>query len=199
MTTIVASAVKINSTIASLTESVIDLVNVKTLSVYAKYTVAAATAKTFTTVDQAQETATVTAHGYATGRKGQLTTSGTLPTGLSLATDYFIIAVDANTVKFATSLANALAGTPVNLTGAGTGTHTFTPTALAGGIVNIYETNDSDSSAADWNVIPNMTANITATGKSVFKPNADSRYAKISFDMTAGQMDVIATVCAKDG
>jgi len=63
-----------------------------------------------------------------TGVKLQLTTSGTLPTGLSLATDYFVIRVSATTIKLASSLTNALKGTAIDITGAGSGTNTITVT-----------------------------------------------------------------------
>lgn len=69
---------------------------------------------------------TLTAHNFRTGDHVQLTTTGTLPTGLSLATDYYIIYVDANTVQLASSLADAYAGTQVDITAAaGGGTHTM--------------------------------------------------------------------------
>jgi hypothetical protein len=55
----------------------------------------------------------------------QLTTTGTLPAGLSLATDYYVIKVTDTTIEFATTYANAVAGTQVNITDAGTGTHTI--------------------------------------------------------------------------
>lgn len=55
----------------------------------------------------------------------QLTTTTTLPAGLSLATDYYIIKVTDLTCKFATSYANAVAGTAINITSTGTGTHTI--------------------------------------------------------------------------
>lgn len=55
----------------------------------------------------------------------QLTTTTTLPAGLSLATDYYVIKVTDTTCKFATSYANAVAGTAINITDAGTGTHTI--------------------------------------------------------------------------
>ena len=70
---------------------------------------------------------TETAHGFCTGVRGQFTTTCTdLPSGLSVNTDYFIIKVDANTFKVATSRTNALAGTAVAIADAGTGTHTYT-------------------------------------------------------------------------
>jgi hypothetical protein len=54
-----------------------------------------------------------------------LTTTTTLPAGLSLATDYFIIKVSDTTCKFATSYANAVAGTAIDITSTGTGVHTI--------------------------------------------------------------------------
>lgn len=81
-----------------------------------------------TTTDQI----TVTANSeLITGRKVQLTTSGTLPTGLSLATDYFVIVVDSTHIKLASNLANAIAGTQIDITGAGSGTNTATHTGTA--------------------------------------------------------------------
>lgn len=61
-----------------------------------------------------------------TGRKVQLTTTGTLPTGLALATDYYVIVVDSTHIKLASSLALAVAGTGLDLTAAGAGTNTAT-------------------------------------------------------------------------
>lgn len=55
----------------------------------------------------------------------RLTTSGTLPAGLAPATDYYVIKVTDTTIKFATSYANAVAGTAIDITDAGTGTHTI--------------------------------------------------------------------------
>lgn len=83
--------------------------------------------KTFasTDVNTGTEQITVTGHGYATGEAFTLTTSGALPTPLALATNYFAIVIDANTIKVATSLVNALAGTAINLTVAGSGTNTI--------------------------------------------------------------------------
>lgn len=68
-----------------------------------------------------------TAHGFQTGDKVQLTTTGTLPAGLALLTDYYVIRVDANNIKLASSAYNAEWNTPVDITAAaGGGTHTVT-------------------------------------------------------------------------
>ncbi len=60
-----------------------------------------------------------------TGTRVQLTTTTTLPAGLALATNYFVIKVTDSTFKLATTYANAIAGTAINITDAGTGTHTM--------------------------------------------------------------------------
>jgi hypothetical protein len=68
----------------------------------------------------------IASHNFVTLDKIRLSTSGTLPAGLSTGTDYWIIAYDANNIQFATSVANAIAGTEVDITGAaGGGTHTI--------------------------------------------------------------------------
>lgn len=57
-----------------------------------------------------------------------LTTSSATLTGGATGTDYYIIRLSADTFSFATSRANALAGTVVTLTDAGTGVHTLVAT-----------------------------------------------------------------------
>lgn len=61
-----------------------------------------------------------------TGTRVRLTTTTTLPAGLATATDYYVIKVSDTTFSLATSYANAVAGTAINITDAGTGTHTVT-------------------------------------------------------------------------
>ena len=60
-----------------------------------------------------------------TGTRVRLTTTTTLPAPLATATDYYLIRVTDGTYKLATSYANAIAGTAINITDAGTGTHTL--------------------------------------------------------------------------
>lgn len=55
----------------------------------------------------------------------QLTTTTTLPAGLALATNYYVIKLTDSTCKLATTYANAIAGTAINITSTGTGTHTM--------------------------------------------------------------------------
>ena len=59
-----------------------------------------------------------------TGTRVRLTTTTTLPAGLATGTDYYLIRVNDDDFKLATSYANAIAGTAIDITDAGTGTHT---------------------------------------------------------------------------
>lgn len=61
-----------------------------------------------------------------TGTRVRLTTTTTLPAPLATATDYYVIRMSDGTFELATSYANAIAGTQINITDAGTGTHTIT-------------------------------------------------------------------------
>lgn len=61
-----------------------------------------------------------------TGTEVEFSTTTTLPAGLSTETRYWLIYQSATTFKVATSLANALAGTAIDITDTGTGTHTVT-------------------------------------------------------------------------
>lgn len=62
---------------------------------------------------------------FATYTKVRFTSSGTLPTGLSIDTDYWLVRVSSTTARVATSFANAIAGTVISYTDGGSGTHTF--------------------------------------------------------------------------
>jgi len=80
---------------------------------------------TFTTTF-ADNTLTDTSHGLRAGTGPvYLSSDDTLPDGLTAATPYWIIYVDANTVKLAASLADALQETAVEFDDDGTGTHTM--------------------------------------------------------------------------
>lgn len=87
---------------------------------------------------------TETAHGLQTGDKVQLTSSGTLPAGLALATDYYVIRVSANSFKLASSESNAEWNIPVDITAAaGGGTHTLTAVEVEGRSLDVWISNPS--------------------------------------------------------
>ena len=81
--------------------------------------------KTFTAA--VDDTITLTAGwDIQEGTVVRFTTTTTLPAGLSLATDYYWHRLSATTGKVSTSLANLDAGTYVDITDTGSGTHTAT-------------------------------------------------------------------------
>ena len=74
------------------------------------------------------DTIAVAAHGLSTGRAVQYTRTGTSIEGLVENGFYYVIRVDAGNFKLATTLANANAGTAINLIAVGAGaTHAVTP------------------------------------------------------------------------
>lgn len=74
----------------------------------------------------------------------QLTTTGTLPAGLSTGTNYFLIKVSSTEFQLATTIANANAGTAITVTDAGTGVHTITAVPC-GTIYHIVRNPDNDN------------------------------------------------------
>jgi hypothetical protein len=101
----------------------------------------------------------------------QLTTTTTLPGGLATATDYYVIKVTDTTIKLATSYANAVAGTAINITDAGTGTHTINTllpryTSGAGVQAFMWNTNATPLGAATPNLsFPSYTNSAQSTGR----------------------------------
>lgn len=72
------------------------------------------------------DTIAVPNHGLYTGYGPmQITNPGTLPTGLTALTNYWMIKMTSGTFKLASSYANAMAGTPVDITATGAGTNTL--------------------------------------------------------------------------
>ncbi len=117
-------------------------------------------------VSTSADTATITAHGQVTGSKVALTTAGTLPTGLT-ATTYWLIVVDANTVQFASSLANAAAGTAIDITTPGFGTHTITPALLVttGAVCKLQVSNDG----TNFSDVASASVTITSAGNTYWE------------------------------
>lgn len=66
---------------------------------------------------------TLTDHGLAEGDKIRLETTGTLPTGLDLLTDYYVVYNGITTSTFQVS--SIPGGTPLATTAAGSGTHSY--------------------------------------------------------------------------
>lgn len=83
---------------------------------------------------------------FETGDRVRVTSTGSIPGGLAALTDYYVVVAHYTSdpaIKFATSYANALAGTTVDITSAGSGTITITkngePRYTCNGVVETDE------------------------------------------------------------
>lgn len=182
--------------IATTTGMTVDLQKASSASVQVIYSDSAPAAKLYNgasaaVVDVDEDTIVLTAHGYITGTRVAATTAGTLPTGLS-ATNYFIIKVDANTVQLATSLANAVAGTAVDITALGVGNSTLTPSTSAGNVCKLQEGNDS----SNWTDVSGATVTIaTTTGLALWAYTGSSRYIRVLYTPATGQVNLAVNTC----
>ena len=103
---------------------------------------------------EASAIVTLSNHQFITGRCIELTTTGALPTGLSINTNYYVIYIDSSTFYLATSFENALAGTKIGTSGTQSGTHTLRhcPFGISG--------------ASDFKVPDGIGASLAGTGTS---------------------------------
>ena len=150
------------------------------LAIQANYAVNALAAKNFDPgdVDIITDKITIVGHGYATGVKGQFTTTGTLPGGLGLAIDYWIIKINDDNFKVATSLANAEAGSAQLINSNGTGTHTFTPASFGSALLKLQSSNDG----INFIDLPTCQATIASSGTSIFNVVEPAyRYLRFAF------------------
>ncbi len=159
-------------------------------SVYMNVTNDSPTTNVFTTAGMTTvgDFVNMVAHGYQTGLLGLMTSSGGLPSDFPTANTYYIIARTVDTVQFATSLANAIAGTPVDITAKdGTGNHSFKPTALSGLGVHLEASIDG----SNW--FPMASSTLTSVGATLMSYTGVSyNYVRANCTMASGQ--VTATV-----
>lgn len=153
--------------------------------------------KTFTDTDIVvlANTVTIADHGYLTGLKVVTTTSGAAPAGLAPGT-WYIVKIDKDTIKFADSLAKALAGNVADITTAGGvgDTQTITPAVLGTCAIDLYGSNDG----TNYVTLSVGTGNFTASTIKLL-PILDKFYKYLQLVMTvpAGALTVTATVYGK--
>ena len=135
---------------------------------------------------------TAVAHGYKTGLKVRFTTTVTLPTGLALVTDYFLIRVSADTLMVASTQQNAIDGVFLTISG-GSGTHTIVVQAAA--LVYLYLEGTIDDSL--WVKILNSTYEITSTAQLVEHETAFYKSVRAVVDLTSGQFDLNSKLMVK--
>ncbi len=106
-----------------------------------------------------------------TGTRVQVSTTTTLPAPLAAATNYYLIRITDTTFKLATTYANAIAGTAIDITTTGTGTHTVAwllPRYTNGAGVNaiIFNSNATALGAATPNMsLPDYSNSAQVTGR----------------------------------
>jgi hypothetical protein len=154
-------------------------------------------AKTFTDTDVnvTDNTVTKAGHGFTTGLKVVTTTSGAAPGGLTAGT-YYLIIVDSSTIKFATSLANAKAGTAVDITTTGGvgDTQTITPSALGTCTFDLYGSNNGTNY-----VTLSVGSGTISSGTHYLLPILDKfyKYLVLSWTIPSGALTINATLYGK--
>lgn len=145
-------------------------------------------------VTTATDQIAITAHGYQTGAIVTPTSTGTLPSGIP-GTPFpsvdggvyvYVIRVDANNIKLATTLANALAGTAIDLTTQGTGTHTLHPVIEPRFSNNIFRQNDASGGII---LEPTGTSQITSSARDNFMTTV----ADVDYTATNGSGVIVYT------
>lgn len=179
----------LDTQVASTQSLILNLASIKLASVQIVYSNVApsAAAVLAAAVDATANTLTKTSHGFVTGLKGQMTTSSALPGGLATTTDYFVVKIDADTFKLASSLANAEAGTVIDITTQGTGTHTFTATTSTGNVCKLQHSNDG----TNYKDLGSYTATIaTSASSDIWRVGdvSDIGYIKVLYTPSAGQI-----------
>lgn len=156
------------------------------------------TTKTFgdTGVNTTTDVITTAANGYYLGLKVRFTTTGTLPSGISLATDYFVIPVTATTFKIATSLANAQAGTAVDITSqsSAAAVNTITATPLAGATIKLQQANSASGPWVDLGTATTITGTMDVY---LEKDRPTSHYVRAVLTLTAGSISTTLQVIGK--
>ncbi len=188
--------------IAGLTNSALlvnkdyNLAQADSVSYQLNYSDAAPAAKGFVAanVTPAADTITITSHGFTTGLKVALTGTN-LPGGLS-ATNYWIVKIDANTIKLASSLANATATpvVPVDITSAGTTSDALlTPSALSQ-VVKLQQSNDGIT----FFDVSGLTVTVSSAGNTLWLVAAPPcLWHRVVVTPTTGALTLSVVVCTR--
>lgn len=161
-----------------------------------------ATTATVTITIAAPGVVTWTAHGFTTACPVVFTTTGTLPTGITAGTVYYVVpggTLTTNTFQIATTIANALAGTSITTTGSQSGTQTGTAggaeaTTVALGLTGLALT------AGDWDCYGTLTRGLAAsTSVTLLKTSINTSIADGALNTgTMKQFATAANVMAND-
>jgi hypothetical protein len=193
------------SLIQAFTTEALKLTHILKLSAIVNWTgggTVSAVTLPFSDVDTSTDEFTEVGHGFETGLALQVSTDGGLPNPLAVSTTYYVIKIDADTFQLATSLANANAGTQIDITTQGTGNHTFTPLALAGSL-QLQISNSPNAGDAErqtdvvWINHGSPDAVASATGNLTYEEDATYLWARFVYTPTSGQGSINIEVCGK--
>jgi len=127
-------------------------------------------------------TITITAHGFVQGLAVQFTNSGgSLPTGISALTNYFVKVIDVNTIGLYDTLAHAQTNGStgrINITMQGSGTDTATPQALSSATIAAFASNDGVNFVA----LSGLTSTLTGSTTVLYRLGTiDYRYIQLQY------------------
>lgn len=148
------------------------------------------TNKTFNSVSL--NSFSVTSHGYETGLKVRFTTSGSLPTGLSLLTDYYLIKISADTLMVASSQVNALNGEFLTISG-GSGTHTISVQSFSGAYLLLEASLDGEK----WIELQDSYRKITSKTQMIEHETAFYHYVNVKIIIDSGQYNFYSKIMLK--
>lgn len=167
------------------------------------FTIVVNNAGTASAVNVANDLFTSVGHTFITGTKVALTKSGSFAPAPLTVTNYWVIKISADTFKLATSLANSLAGTAINITtqGSSGNTTTLTPEAISGASVKLQQSNSNpyNNAGQDVDMIwSDMVTAVTISADGTFILEKTSppacRWGRVSAVASAGSALIICNL-----
>lgn len=142
----------------------------------------------------------ISAHGYLTGQEITVTSTGTLPAPLVVATPYYVILVTSGSLKLATTLENAEAGTPIDLTTQGSDGAVVTVDVdqIADGSVKLQKSLGADLED-DYVWFDEGSPVVISADGSIYIEKVDptGAYYRLYYGLSSGQMTVTGRVLGK--
>lgn len=126
--------------------------------VKANFRVPAAVTFVAADVDVVNNRVRISNHGLSVGQPIAFSAGATLPAGLVIDTAYYAIVPNGSQIGFATSRANAFAGTAVDITTVGTGTQTLIPNSFGTILLPTYIPVNALVTNAYYDVITTFTS-----------------------------------------
>lgn len=157
--------------------------------------------QTFTDSDVSttNDTITITSHGLTNGDPVQFTTAGTLPTGISIGTTYYVVSSTSNTFKISTTVG----GGAVDITAAGSGTSTVSAGDIIITTSDTSFTNNNilaqvfqaDSGTSEYfRIFPDISINNSTGTITISHTNSDTSIISVSVRLSQASASDFKTV-----